>query len=1183
MTLQKDIRAKLTPSFWTLNVTQFLSAMNDNAFRFLLGLALVGHFSDPAVGQQEWPIYVAGLVFALPFILFSSAAGILADRFSKSRLIVIVNAVAVGAMLLAIPAFLSNSAILLYLVLFLMLTHSAFFTPCKLGILPEIVPRERISQANGLMEMFTNMAIILGSILGPWLYGRFGEPKSVAYASTASCWRGVALCAGVSVVAFVLCLLIRPTAPCATVAKRVNVRFWEDVLRNLRKYRSHQYLFLAVLAIGFFLFMGMYVQMNVLSYGRVVLDLDKEKASYLYLMLAVGIGVGSYLVGVGSGRVVEIGFIPVGALIVAASLMLLAVPVQTVWYAVFLLFLMGVGGGFFIVPLYAFLQEEAPEEDRGELIATANFLSFCGVLLASVLMLLLDNVLGVPPTVRFFLLGAVMLGLTGYVVWLLPDFLIRFFVLVLTRTLYKVEAFGLENVPMTGPALIVCNHMSYIDAALVGSTHQRRVRFLMAREFYEHPWFQWLFRLIQAIPVAPDDSPKEIARALRTARQAMDDGYLVCIFAEGALTRTGATMEFKRGLERIVRNSDYPIIPTCLHGVWGSTFSYSNGRTTTRVMRLRRRVSVVFGNPMPSTTKAFEVRTRVMELYSDLCEYDRTRHHSLPEEFATVARSSWRRFCMTDSLGRDLTFGETLTGSLALADALQPRVNGQKNVGILLPNSVAGALTNLAVGFLGKVAVNLNYTSSRTAVEAAIRQAELSTIITSKRFIERVGYEGLEGCLYIEDLLRVITPARKAWAFLKALVCPVRFLVRRSAAEERDQPKVEVDEVATILFSSGSTGDPKGVMLSHYNILSNVQAVQQMLQFNREDVLCGVLPFFHSMGLTITLYLPILVGIGVAYHPNPLEAAAIGTLSKKYRCSILVATPSFLMLYTRKILPEQFHALRLVIVGAEKLKRRVAQAFEHRFGVEPYEGYGTTELSPVAGLNLTDVEMGGVKQVANKPGTIGRPLPGVTVRVVDPDNLDCDLGYEKEGLLLVKGPNVMKGYLKNPEGTARVIHNGWYITGDIAEIHHDGFVRITDRLSRFSKIAGEMVPHIAVEEKIQECVGQTEQVCAVTSVPDEKKGERLVVFLTADAGDPAEVHRMLRESGLPNLWLPNPNAYHVVEALPLLGSGKMDLRALKKMAADLETSGGEEATPPAGEPENSTPQTNQTDQTDRTE
>jgi acyl-[acyl-carrier-protein]-phospholipid O-acyltransferase/long-chain-fatty-acid--[acyl-carrier-protein] ligase len=391
---------------------------------------------------------------------------------------------------------------------------------------------------------------------------------------------------------------------------------------------------------------------------------------------------------------------------------------------------------------------------------------------------------------------------------------------------------------------------------------------------------------------------------------------------------------------------------------------------------------------------------------------------------------------------------------------------------------------------------------------------------------------------------RAPTAGEKLAAFLMAWLLPVSWLERSLG---REKP-ASLDDLATVIFSSGSTGDPKGVMLSHYNIGSNIEQLEQIFGLNRTDGFMGILPFFHSFGFTGTLCLPAVLGARVVYHPNPLEAKAIGPLVSRHALTFLLATPTFLQLYMRGCSAEDFGSLRVVATAAEKLPERLANAFEEQFGIRPLEGYGCTECGPAVSVNTHDFRSAGFRQIGAKRGKIGHPLPGISVRIVDPQT-SAPLPMGQPGLLLVRGPNIMQGYLGRPDKTAEVLRDGWYVTGDIAAIDEDGFLQITDRLSRFSKIGGEMVPHIKIEEKLHELAGATEQTFVVAGVPDEKKGERLVV-LHKLAPEPLQAClEKLAQCDLPNLWKPRPDQFFHLDALPYLGTGKLDLRKAREIAA----------------------------------
>ena len=518
---------------------------------------------------------------------------------------------------------------------------------------------------------------------------------------------------------------------------------------------------------------------------------------------------------------------------------------------------------------------------------------------------------------------------------------------------------------------------------------------------------------------------------------------------------------------------------------------------------------------------------------------------TLHSRFFTTARRAWNQLAIADSTGQELTYGRALTASLAMAQAIMSKTRGERMVGLLLPASAGGALANIATLFAGKVPVNLNFTAGEDSMAVAIERCGIRTILTSRTFLKKAGISlkpSLPGTVqpdlvFLEDLRNEIGTIAKLTAALHARLMPASMLTRRyGPADDND--------LATVIFSSGSTGVPKGVMLSHRNILSNIDGFADIFPMTPDDCFIGVLPFFHSFGLTGTLWYPLLSGCAVAFHPNPMDAKVVGELAAKYRGTMLIATPTFANAYLRRCTKEQVAAMHHVVVGAEKLRPALGAAFLEKFGIGLTEGYGCTEMSPVVAVN----EAHAGAPVPSKPGSVGRPIKGVEAMVVDRETGEGPL-IGHEGLLLVRGPSRMLGYLGEPERTADVMRGDWYVTGDIASIDADGFITITDRLSRFSKIGGEMIPHLMIENAVNDALGET--ASAVTSVPDDVRGERLVAFYTKPDVAAADLWERLHATELPKLWLPRRDDIILVEAIPTLGSGKVDLRALRELALKL--------------------------------
>jgi acyl-[acyl-carrier-protein]-phospholipid O-acyltransferase/long-chain-fatty-acid--[acyl-carrier-protein] ligase len=431
--------------------------------------------------------------------------------------------------------------------------------------------------------------------------------------------------------------------------------------------------------------------------------------------------------------------------------------------------------------------------------------------------------------------------------------------------------------------------------------------------------------------------------------------------------------------------------------------------------------------------------------------------------------------------------------------------------------------------------VNLNFTVGREAMDSAIDQCGLRTIVTSRQFLAKSKLDERPEMIFVEDLMP-FGKAAKVAGFLRARLLPVRLF---------PDPRGKADDLAAVLFSSGSTGIPKGIMLSHRNLISNTESVNSLFQIDEGDTIAGVLPLFHSFGFTYTLWFPLLNGASAAYHAQPLDARGLGELVQRSKATFLPAPPTFCQAYLRGCSREQFASLRHVLVGAEKLQPTLAQAFREKFGLELLEGYGATEMSPVVSVNIPDRERAGITQPGRRNGCVGQPVPGIAAKVVHPETGE-PLENGEEGLLLVKGPNRMLGYLNRPSETEAVLRDGWYVTGDIVTMDTDGFITIVDRQSRFSKIAGEMVPHGKIEEVLQSVTRSAS--CAVTAVADERRGERLVAFVAGDGMTAPDIWHQLIASGLPKIWIPKVDDIRLVEELPMLGTGKVDLRALRQIA-----------------------------------
>ncbi|MEK6571073.1 MAG: MFS transporter, partial [Bacteroidota bacterium] len=942
-------------SFWSLIVTQFQGALSDNTLQYLIIFLVVGM----GLPKEQRDLFVAlvGALFALPFILFSMTGGYFADRFSKRSVMIGVKYFEIVVMLIATLGLLLRLLPLQLFAILLMGIHSAIFGPAKYGILPEILPEKRLSWGNGVLELGTFLAIITGTITGAFLGDVFRENQL---------WSGVSLI-GLALFGLFVCLGITRVPP-ADLSKTFRFNFLEEFFSQMRLIRRDRVLFLAVLGNTYFWFLGALLRFNIILYGTDVLHASETQSSYLLAAIAIGIGVGSLAAGYLSGNKIEYGLIPLGSIGLTVFATLLYRPGVSYTAVAINLGLLGFFSGFFVVPINALIQHRPGKERKGGVVATANLLSFIGVFIASGAFIGMKAIGHLDPPTIFLASAIVTLAATIYVLILLPDMFLRLLLWIFTHSVYRIKVAGRDNIPDKGGALFVCNHLSFVDGLLLIASTDRFVRFIMYKGIYDLPFVKPVVRIMRAIPISSQLRPREMLRSLQEASDAIKHGEVICIFAEGQITRIGQLLPFRRGLTRIMRDVRAPIIPVCLDGVWGSIFSYEKGRFFWKIPhRLAQPVTVSYGKPMPSDSTPFEVRQAVQELNTDSWHYRKKQMKLLHRSFVQTARHHPFRFAMADLRSGKLRFGLVLTRTIFLARRLRSIWDGQEMVGVLLPPSIPGALVNFAALLMGKIPINLNYTASNETIASCAQQCQIQTVVTSKAFLERVNITVPARAILLEELASNPRRAEKIAALLIAWLLPIG-LLEKSLGRTK---KGGLDDLATVIFSSGSTGDPKGVMLTHYNIVSNTQQMGQIFAFHKKDRILGILPFFHSFGFTGTMMVPAALGVGVVYHPNPFDAQVIGELVREYAVTFLLATPTMLQAYMKRCEPEDFGSLQFVMAGAEKLPERLAQSFDDVFGIRPLEGYGCTECAPVVTVNTHDFRAAGFRQVGAKRGKIG--------------------------------------------------------------------------------------------------------------------------------------------------------------------------------------------------------------------
>jgi acyl-[acyl-carrier-protein]-phospholipid O-acyltransferase / long-chain-fatty-acid--[acyl-carrier-protein] ligase len=722
-------------------------------------------------------------------------------------------------------------------------------------------------------------------------------------------------------------------------------------------------------------------------------------------------------------------------------------------------------------------------------------------------------------------------------------------VIALARPLYRVRALGAAQVPAQGGAILIANHLSYADVVALQLACPRPLRYLGYEEEDSHGFFKLVFRLAGVIPISARRPTDGMRRAIKAAK----DGEVVCIFPEGHISRVCQLMEIKEGFAVIARRAGVPVVPAAIDGLWGSIFSFSDNRYLWKRPRLRRtEVTVAFGPTIPADQAGAETgRRALLDLGADAFAQRELPRGHLGREVVHALAKQPGRVALVDRTTerRELSAGKLLAAAATLSRRLRATV-GDRRVGIVLPPGAGAVIANLAVVFAGKVPVNLNFTAGRASMTASLRVAGIRTVLTAEAMRARLAdFPWPERVLDLPTELAAAGGKRAVLGWLVAAwILPGSWLAGLIGL-----PCEGGDQEAALLFTSGSGGEPRGVVLTHRNLLANCTQFGMLSVLPKSCVLLGCLPIFHSFGFTVTLWYPLLRGSRLVTVPSPLETRRLIDAIRDERITAFVGAPTFLRPFLKKAQPEELRSLRIVVTGAEKLPGELYRDFREKFGIEIIEGYGLTEASPVTNVNQFDPPVATATaqpQLGRKTGTVGRLLPGLAARLTDPET-GADRPLTESGVLWLRGANLFPGYL-DEKGQLEVPRpGGWFATWDVVHFDAEGFLTIEGRRSRFSKIGGEMVPHGTIEERIVELFGLDQSegpTVFVAGQPDTAKGEALILLTAVDL-TVEQVREKLQAAGLPNLWI--PKVVRRVGKIPLLGSGKLDLAAGRRLAAEV--------------------------------
>ncbi len=1122
--------------FLPLFITQFLEAFNDNVLKNSLML-LVTYSLGFSANHSKYYVLLASGLFILPFFLFSATAGQLADKYEKAMLTRFVKVIEVIAMQAAAIGFLTHNLTVLYITLFIMGTHSTFFGPIKFSILPEHVLEHELVLATALVESSTFVAILLGVIVTGMVMPLPTSPEIVSFIGLATAVAGL-------ISAFYI-----PRSLPNQADLKVSWNIWRETKKIMHFAKESRSVFYSIIGISWLWLIGAMFLSQVPTFSKQVLGGDQHVTALLIATMAIGIALGSAICNKLQQGLINANYVPFAVIGMTIFLIDLHFAGQLAlvktqgglrgigsfleywndWRVLIDMVMLWGFGGIFIVPLYAILQHDSEKAVRSRVIAANNVLNALFMVVAAVVVAIL-YALGVSVNGVFLLAGLANLCMLYFVIKILPQAIVKSFLKWLLQLLYRVEVKGIENYHQAGPRLvIIANHVSFIDAMLLSAFLPGKTLFAIntyvAQIWWMRPLVSWgdVFAVDPTNPISLKSLIKEIA----------NDKHCI-VFPEGRITVTGALMKVYEGPGMIADKANAKVLPIHIEGAQFTPFSRMRGKFRLRLFpKITLTILPAKQFHVPDGLRGRRRREWIsLRLYDELCYLNYVSANVRQRLFPSLieaARVHGKNTPVIEDINRHpLDYSELIRASFVLGHKIARHTRRQKRVGLLVPNSVGAVVSFFALHAYGKVPAMLNYSAGASLILSAVKTAKVKSVVTSKQFIDKAGLSDvitlLEGegitFIYLEDIRAQLSLGDK---LLGATYNLLPMLAYRYTAR-----RVRGRHPAVILFTSGSEGAPKGVLLSHSNILANIGQVHSMIDFNRTDVVFNVLPIFHSFGLTGATITPLLSGVRVFFYPSPLHYRVIPELMYDANATILFGTNSFLKKYAKAAHPYDFYCLRYIFAGAEVITDETRHEWMDKFGKFIFAGYGTTETAPILSMNTP---------MHHKAGSVGRLLPAIEYRLETVD------GVAQGGRLWVKGPNIMLGYyLADNPGALVPPQDGWYDTGDIVDIDEQGFVTILGRAKRFAKIGGEMVSLTAVEVAINQL--WPDSINAVLAVADDTKGEQIICFTENTQASRAELVAHFKAQGLAEIYL--PKRVEVKDDIPLLGSGKVDYVTLEK-------------------------------------
>jgi acyl-[acyl-carrier-protein]-phospholipid O-acyltransferase/long-chain-fatty-acid--[acyl-carrier-protein] ligase len=1118
-------RRRFAPLFFC----QFFAAFGDNFLKTALSFVVLAEIAGNNSGAL---ITLAGAIYIAPFFFLSGLGGELADRYDKAWMAQRIKLTEMGAAALAVIGFAFHSIVLLFVALFLFGTLATLFGPIKYGILPDHLARGELPAGNALIEAGTFLAILLGTILAGIAANGNSDPIQFAWLMLLT-----------ALASWAASHLIPPSgegAPDLKINRNIMASTW-DLIKELREDRR---LWWGAIVVSWFWLVGALVLSLLLPLVHVNLNGTDAVITVFLTVFSVAVAAGSGLAAwLAAGRIVLLPTL-FGAVILGAFSLDLAwmahdfapsiAPVGIAGYfaaprsihIVIDLAAIAIGGGLFVVPTFAAVQAWAHPDRRARVVAGVNVLNAAFMVVGALAQAQLQD-LGFSVPLLFAIIGVANLLVAVAIGRTMPANWTTDFLSIVFRAFYHLEVKGFENIAKAGRnAIIALNHVSFLDPPLATSLLPKPPVFAIDVTMSRHWWIQPFLKFVRTMALDPLKP-----FSLRAIINAVHEGETLVIFPEGRITVTGSLMKIYDGAAMIADRSDAMVVPVHIDGPEATIFSRLKRSQVRRrwfpkiTINILEPVRLKLDSELKGRRRRQAAGAALYEIMSDLMFRSTPTDRTVIGDLIKAAKdhgAGWP--AIEDPVSGQLTYRRLLQAVAVLGSKLMPLALEGRSLGVMLPTSNGAVVTLLAVMSAGRVPAMINFTAGAANILAACRAAEIDTILTSRTFVEKGRLENLVAHLekavhivYLEDVRAKVTSfdkLRALWRWKKPLVAR------------------KPDDWAVILFTSGTEGMPKGVVLSHRNVLTNVAQCAARIDFGREDTLFNALPIFHSFGFTGGVVLPLISGVPIFLYPSPLHYRTVPELVYWKCATVLFGTDTFLNGYARMANPYDFRSLRYVIAGAELVRESTRQIYLEKFGLRILEGYGVTETSPVLALNTP---------MFNKFGSVGRLLPGMTAK------LEPVAGVDDGGRLYVRGPNVMLGYLRaDRPGVLEPPPDGWHDTGDIVSIDAQGFIAIKGRAKRFAKVGGEMVSLAAVEMLAADL--WPDNVSAVTAVPDARKGERLILVTDKHGATRADFQSFARTKHASELML--PSEVIVLDKLPLLGSGKVDHLALQKFALE---------------------------------